>query len=79
MFETVGRFAPRAAPSHCTEACSALQRSARSNPGHHSYGALVLDLVYILATIAFFALMLGYVRACERLGRNSSDTPDEKP
>jgi hypothetical protein len=30
----------------------------------------VLDFVYILLTGGFFALMLGYVFACERLGRN---------
>ncbi len=29
------------------------------------------DLFYVLATIGFFGAMLGYVRACERLGRRS--------
>lgn len=29
------------------------------------------DLVYIFVTIAFFGLMLAYVRGCERLGRGS--------
>ena len=33
----------------------------------------MLDLVYILTTLAFFALMLLYVRACERLGRDTTD------
>jgi hypothetical protein len=28
------------------------------------------DLVYILVTLAFFGLMLAYVRGCERLGRD---------
>jgi len=28
----------------------------------------MLDLVYVGATVAFFALMLAYTRACERLG-----------
>lgn len=28
----------------------------------------MLDLLYILGTIAFFALMVVYVRACESLG-----------
>ena len=28
----------------------------------------MLDLVYILGTLAFFALMLAYVRACVALG-----------
>ena len=34
----------------------------------------MLDIVYILGTIAFFALMLLYVRACERLGRDATNT-----
>jgi hypothetical protein len=29
----------------------------------------MIDIAYVLATIAFFALMLAFVRACERLGR----------
>ena len=28
----------------------------------------MLDILYILGSVAFFALMLGYVAACERLG-----------
>ena len=28
----------------------------------------MLDIVYIALTVAFFALMLAYVRGCERLG-----------
>ncbi len=28
----------------------------------------MLDLLYVLGSLGFFALMLGYVRACERLG-----------
>jgi hypothetical protein len=32
----------------------------------------MIDLVYIATTLIFFALMLGYVRACERLGRSGS-------
>ena len=31
----------------------------------------MLDLAYIVITIAFFSLMLGYVRGCERLGRDA--------
>jgi hypothetical protein len=27
------------------------------------------DLLYVGGTVLFFALMLGYVRACEALGR----------
>jgi hypothetical protein len=29
----------------------------------------MLDVAYVVATIAFFALMIAYVRGCERLGR----------
>jgi hypothetical protein len=31
----------------------------------------MLDLLYLLLTIAFFAAMLAYVKGCERLGRSS--------
>lgn len=29
----------------------------------------MIDLVYVVATILFFALMIGYVAGCDRLGR----------
>lgn len=29
----------------------------------------MLDLAYIALTVVFFALMIAYVRGCERLGR----------
>lgn len=29
----------------------------------------MLDAVYVVLTLAFFALMLGYVRGCDALGR----------
>ena len=32
----------------------------------------MIDLIYVLGTIAFFALMLAYVRGCELLGRTAS-------
>jgi len=32
----------------------------------------VLDLVYIAVTVGFFALMLAYVRGCERLGHDET-------
>jgi hypothetical protein len=32
----------------------------------------MFDLIYVLGTIAFFALMLAYVRACARLGQSAS-------
>jgi hypothetical protein len=31
------------------------------------------DLIYIVGTIAFFALMIAYVRGCDRLGHIASD------
>ena len=37
----------------------------------------MLDLIYILLTVAFFGLMLAYVRGCERLGRE--DTGEDRP
>jgi len=39
----------------------------------------MIDFIYILATVAFFALMLLYVRACERLGRDRTDQPENAP
>jgi hypothetical protein len=33
----------------------------------------VIDLIYILTTLAFFGLMIVYVRACEHLGRAPSN------
>lgn len=33
----------------------------------------VIDLIYVLATFAFFALMVAYVRACQHLGRAPSN------
>jgi len=35
----------------------------------------MMDLVYIVAAVAFFALMLAYARACEVLGRDRSTDP----
>ena len=35
--------------------------------------AVMGDLVYLLGTVAFFALMLGYVALCERLGRPAAE------
>jgi hypothetical protein len=34
------------------------------------------DVLYVAGTVGFFALMLGYVAACARLGR-SPEQPDE--
>lgn len=37
----------------------------------------MLDLLYIAITIAFFAMMLAYIRGCEALGRETRE--DERP
>ena len=40
----------------------------------------MLDLIYVLGTLAFFALMLAYVAGCERLGRATDDSvPPDGP
>ena len=36
------------------------------------------DLLYIAVTIVFFALMLAYVRGCERLGQDAAGE-EERP
>lgn len=36
------------------------------------------DVVYILVTALFFALMVAYVRGCERLGRDGAGE-EERP
>jgi hypothetical protein len=41
----------------------------------------MLDLLYLLGTLGFFALMLAYVSFCERLGRpreGTEGTPEAK-
>ncbi len=35
----------------------------------------MLDLVYVLGSIGFFALMLAYVRGCEVLGHSADEEP----
>ena len=35
------------------------------------------DALYLVGTVALFALMLLYVRACETLGRSSQSTDEE--
>jgi hypothetical protein len=32
----------------------------------------MMDVAYVLATLAFFAAMLAYVRGCETLGRDDT-------
>lgn len=36
----------------------------------------MLDVVYILVTLAFFSLMLAYVRGCEKLGDEGTGEED---
>jgi len=31
----------------------------------------MIDLIYIAATVVFFAVMVAYVAACDRLGRGA--------
>lgn len=38
----------------------------------------MIDVVYIVLTMAFFLLMLAYVRGCERLGRDATGE-EERP
>ncbi len=41
----------------------------------------MMDVIYVLATVAFFALMLAYVVGCNRLGRTADveRAPEELP
>ena len=36
----------------------------------------MLDIIYIVVTLAFFGLMLAYVHGCERLGRDGTGEDD---
>jgi hypothetical protein len=47
--------------------------------GPNLVGTAMLDVIYILITVAFFAIMLLYVRACERLGRDTTDKTERTP
>ena len=37
--------------------------------------ATMIDIAYVLLTVAFFAVMVAYVRGCERLGK---DDPEDR-
>lgn len=39
----------------------------------------MIDIIFILATLGFFTLMLVSVRACERLGRDTTDNTEQSP
>ena len=32
----------------------------------------MIDIIYVLATVAFFAAMIAYVSGCQRLGASAS-------
>lgn len=38
----------------------------------------MLDGIYVLATLGFFAAMLAYVRGCEALGREAGDAEEAR-
>lgn len=38
----------------------------------------MIDVIYVLATVLFFSLMLLYVAACDRLGREADVEPRNK-
>jgi hypothetical protein len=39
----------------------------------------MIDLIYVLATVSFFALMMLYVAACDRIGRSADAGRVEEP
>ena len=39
----------------------------------------MIDLLYVLGTVAFFGLMLAYIRACQGLGRDGAPGEDRTP
>ena len=57
----------------------AIRRGSERSTALEGSHAPMIDLIYIVVTIAFFALMLAYVRGCERLGRDSTDTTEKAP
>jgi hypothetical protein len=36
----------------------------------------MLDVVYVVITLGFFAIMLAYIRGCEVLGREDTNKED---
>jgi len=38
----------------------------------------MFDLLYVTMTVAFFAAMLWYIRACASLGRSGGDVKDQR-
>ncbi len=50
-------------------------RTPRESPA--ASASTMIDLLYLLLTIVFFALMLAYVSGCERLGRQPAGDIDD--
>jgi hypothetical protein len=42
-------------------------------------GRAMLDLLYVLGSVGFFALMIAYVRGCEALGRDPDKVEERTP
>jgi len=45
---------------------------SRLSPAYSREEENVIDIVYVAAAVAFFALMVAYVAACQRLGRGEN-------
>jgi hypothetical protein len=39
----------------------------------------MIDVLYLILTIGFFALMLAFIRACQALGRDSDHAEERTP
>jgi hypothetical protein len=39
----------------------------------------MMDVLYLIGTVAFFGLMLAYVRACESLGHDADRSEERTP
>lgn len=61
-----GRSAPDAPLTGCVVTCVRIHETSAHTP--------MTDILYILGTLAFFALMLAYVAGCARLGQVRDDT-----
>ena len=48
----------------------------RTHANAHSPVTVMLDVLYVIGTLAFFGLMLAYVAGCERLGRPRDEVAD---
>jgi hypothetical protein len=58
----------------CVLVAAAVFTTAGLRCGTHPFRCAntMFDLIYVLGTIAFFAMMLVYVHACARLGQSAS-------